>query len=100
MGCDSLPEHCRKWSGGRGIARKGFHAAGPVEAWELNAGSSFLRRCPILVLSRRVGEVLTIGENIKITVTQIRGDKVRIGIEAPKEVRILRDELKDKEAGK
>lgn len=54
----------------------------------------------MLVLSRRVGEVLTIGENIKITVTRIKGDKVRIGIEAPKEVRVLRGELKEKRDGK
>ena len=54
----------------------------------------------MLVLSRKVGEVLTIGENIKVYVTQIKGDRVRIGIDAPKEVRILRGELEEKEETK
>lgn len=48
----------------------------------------------MLVLSRKVGEKLLIGENIVITVTEVRGDKVRIGIEAPPDVRVLREELK------
>jgi carbon storage regulator len=54
----------------------------------------------VLVLSRRVGESLTIGENIKVMVTRIKGDKVRIGIEAPREIPVRRDELKEKDGGK
>ena len=54
----------------------------------------------MLVLSRRVGETINIGDDIKITVTAINGNQCRIGIDAPKEVKVLRQELvgRDKEA--
>ena len=54
----------------------------------------------MLVLSRRVGETINIGNDIKITVTAINGGQVRIGISAPKEVKVLREELvgRDREA--
>jgi carbon storage regulator len=47
----------------------------------------------MLVLTRKVGETLRIGDDIEITVTDISGDKVRIGIVAPAELKILRGEL-------
>lgn len=47
----------------------------------------------MLVLTRQPGESLLIGDNIVITVLEVRGDKVRIGIEAPRDVKILREEL-------
>ena len=47
----------------------------------------------MLVLSRRVGERLIIGDNIVITVIDVRSDGVRIGIDAPKDVRINRAEV-------
>lgn len=49
----------------------------------------------VLVLSRNKDERIVIGGDIVITVVEIRGDKVRLGIEAPKEVSILRQELLD-----
>ena len=49
----------------------------------------------MLVLSRNKDERIVIGGDIVITVVEIRGDKVRLGIEAPKEVPILRQELID-----
>lgn len=48
----------------------------------------------MLVLTRKLNERIVIGDNIKITVVGIRGNHVRIGIEAPPEVTILRDELR------
>lgn len=47
----------------------------------------------MLVLSRRSGEALTIGEGIRLRVLEIDGSRVRLGIEAPDDVRILREEL-------
>lgn len=47
----------------------------------------------MLVLSRKLGEKIMIGENIVITVVQIKGDKIRLGIDAPPLVRIVREEL-------
>lgn len=47
----------------------------------------------MLVLSRKHGEKIHIGNDITITVVQIRGNKVRIGIDAPDDVVIVRSEL-------
>lgn len=48
----------------------------------------------MLVLTRKLNERIVVGDNIRITVVGIRGNHVRLGIEAPPEVTILRDELK------
>ena len=47
----------------------------------------------MLVLSRKIDESIMIGSDIKITVVDIRGDKIRIGIEAPKELSVHREEV-------
>ncbi len=47
----------------------------------------------MLVLTRKLGESITIDDNIKIRVEKIRGKQVRLGIEAPKETRIYREEV-------
>ena len=49
----------------------------------------------MLVLSRKVGEQLWIGDKITVTVVRIAGGGVRIGIEAPDELPIMRAELRD-----
>ncbi len=47
----------------------------------------------MLVLTRKPGESVTIGDNIKITVIDIKGRQVRIGVEAPREMTIHREEI-------
>ena len=47
----------------------------------------------MLVLSRKTNETIVIRDDIVITVVEIRGDKVRLGIEAPKEVTVHRREV-------
>ena len=47
----------------------------------------------MLVLSRREHERIRLGDSIVVTVVRVAGDKVRLGIEAPAEVVVLRDEL-------
>jgi carbon storage regulator len=47
----------------------------------------------MLVLSRKVGEQIVIGDNIVLTVVEVRGEKVRLGITAPKDVVVHRMEI-------
>lgn len=47
----------------------------------------------MLVLTRRLGEKLVIGDNVVVQVLQVQGDKVRLGIEAPQEVPVHRFEV-------
>jgi carbon storage regulator len=47
----------------------------------------------MLVLTRRPGESIVVGENIVITVIEIKGGQVRIGIDAPREVDVYREEI-------
>jgi carbon storage regulator len=49
----------------------------------------------MLVLTRKVGEHITIGNNVIVTIVQIGQGRVRIGFTAPKEVEIMRKEVKD-----
>ena len=49
----------------------------------------------MLVLSRKEAQRIRLGDSIVISVLRIGGDKVRIGIEAPKDMLVLRDELKE-----
>ena len=47
----------------------------------------------MLVLTRRISEAINVGDNIKFTILGIKGGQVRIGIEAPEEVSINREEI-------
>jgi len=49
----------------------------------------------MLILSRKIDEKIKIGEDITITMIEIRGDQVKIGIEAPKNVKVFRQEIFD-----
>ena len=49
----------------------------------------------MLALTRKVGERIVIGDNIVVTVVSIKGDNIRLAIEAPKEVKIYRGEIFD-----
>jgi len=48
----------------------------------------------MLVLSRKSGEAIKIGDDVTLTVLSIKGNRVRIGIEAPSDCRIVRDEVR------
>lgn len=54
----------------------------------------------MLVLTRRLGESITIGDNVKVIVVGIDGSQVKLGIEAPKSIEIYREELYERVKGK
>ncbi len=47
----------------------------------------------MLILTRRVGETLMIGDEVKVTVLGVKGNQVRIGVDAPKDVAVHREEI-------
>jgi len=59
----------------------------------------------MLILTRRIGEKLRIGDEIAVTVLGVKGNQVRLGVDAPKDVAVHREEIyqriqEDKEQGK
>ena len=49
----------------------------------------------MLILSRKINEKVVIGDDITVSIIEVRGDQVRIGIDAPKKVKVFRQEVFD-----
>lgn len=54
----------------------------------------------MLILTRRVDESLVIGDNVTVTVLGVKGNQVRIGVDAPRDVSVHREELARKHEGR
>lgn len=50
----------------------------------------------MLILTRKIGEVLLVGDDVEITVLSIRGNQVKLGVNAPKEISVHRQEIYEK----
>ena len=50
----------------------------------------------MLILTRRVGETLMIGDDVTVTVLEVKGNQVRIGVNSPREVAVHREEIYDR----
>lgn len=50
----------------------------------------------MLILTRKIGEVLLVGDDVEITVLNIRGNQVKLGVNAPKAISVHRKEIYDK----
>lgn len=50
----------------------------------------------MLILTRRVGETVTIGDEVTVTVLAVKGNQIRLGVKAPREVAVHREEIADR----
>ena len=50
----------------------------------------------MLLLTRKIGETINIGDSVTVTVTEVRGNQVQLGINAPKHIDVHRSEIYDK----
>jgi carbon storage regulator len=75
------------------VRRKGVGTPLEELSRHILAGVRPQRGMPMLVLSRKKNESIIINDHIVVTVVEIRGDKVRLGIDAPKDVSVHRREV-------
>ena len=47
----------------------------------------------MLILSRKINEKICIGENVTLTIIEVHGDQVKVGVDAPKEIKVFRHEV-------
>jgi carbon storage regulator len=80
--------HFNAISGTTAIGPENAHAWGHFSTCSLSQGGAV-----VLVLTRKIGEVVVIGGGIRVTVTAIKGNKVCLGIDAPPNVRVDREEI-------
>lgn len=63
-----------------------------------NSFESFVNELGHLVLSRKVSETIKIGDDVTVTIEQVAGGRVKVGITAPRSVRVLRGEISTRPA--
>lgn len=71
-----------------------LHRIRDAALWGIRSGGSGVKGVhAMLILTRRVGETLMIGEQVTVTVLGVKGNQVRVGISAPKDVSVHREEI-------
>ena len=75
------------------MASHGTGEPAPAAADDRRRRVRFATVCTVLILTRRVGENIVVGDDIVISVMEVRGDAVRIGIQAPRTVTVHREEV-------
>jgi carbon storage regulator len=78
------------------IAWLGWHCSGTKlrsEVPEQITYKGYSGRLKMLILTRRVGETLMIGDEVTVTVLGVKGNQVRIGVNAPRDVTVHREEI-------
>ncbi|CEK10262.1 global regulator (carbon storage regulator) [Legionella hackeliae] len=64
-----------------------------MEVHGIDGGCHLRENLVMLILTRRIGETLIIGDDVNITVLGVKGNQVRLGINAPKDVSVHREEI-------
>jgi carbon storage regulator len=80
------------------LEAKVFYPTGSARIDPPGTGIPFEKEHEMLVLTRKEGEQIVVGDNIRITVLSIRGNRVRLGLLAPPDVSILRQELEPRDS--
>jgi carbon storage regulator len=70
-----------------------LNSAAALCSIDLRTKNDIVRRNPVLILTRRIGETIRIGDDVVVTVLGVKGNQCRVGIAAPADVEVHREEV-------
>ena len=59
----------------------------------IRPATTAVRRCEMLILTRRINESLIVGDDVKVTVLSVKGKQIKLGVTAPREIAVHREEI-------